>query len=103
MDLDVAVATTGDPRLGHAVFMAYSQQNHQTALNLTDDVTVFSDGGGKVTAARKPVVVQPIGASEQHGYHLPLNTDNFIVSRLCDAAGAISTSTGYPGAPVKPG
>ncbi len=38
-------------------------------------------------AAHKPVVIQPIGATEQHGYHLPLNTDNFIVSRLCDEAG----------------
>jgi len=38
------------------------------------------------TAARKPVVIQPIGATEQHGFHLPLNTDNFIVTRLCDAA-----------------
>jgi creatinine amidohydrolase len=37
-------------------------------------------------AARKPVVIQPIGATEQHGPHLPLNTDNFIVTRLCDAA-----------------
>jgi creatinine amidohydrolase len=37
-------------------------------------------------AARKPVVIQPIGATEQHGFHLPLNTDNFIVTRLCDAA-----------------
>lgn len=36
--------------------------------------------------ARKPVVIQPIGAMEQHGYHLPLNTDNFIVTRLCHAA-----------------
>jgi creatinine amidohydrolase len=37
-------------------------------------------------AKRKPVVIQPIGATEQHGYHLPLNTDNYIVTRLCDAA-----------------
>jgi creatinine amidohydrolase len=37
-------------------------------------------------SVRKPVVIQPIGATEQHGYHLPLNTDNFIVTRLCDAA-----------------
>jgi len=36
--------------------------------------------------ARNPVVIQPVGATEQHGYHLPLNTDNFIVTRLCDAA-----------------
>src|SRR5688500_4560353 len=41
----------------------------------------------RAAAARKPVVIQPIGATEQHGYHLPLNTDNFIVTRLCDAAG----------------
>ena len=41
----------------------------------------------RAVAARKPVVIQPIGATEQHGYHLPLNTDNFIVTRLCDAAG----------------
>lgn len=41
----------------------------------------------RAAAARKPVVIQPIGAMEQHGYHLPLNTDNYIISRLCDAAG----------------
>src|SRR3954447_17401962 len=40
----------------------------------------------KEAARRKPVVIQPIGATEQHGFHLPLNTDNFIVTRLCDAA-----------------
>jgi creatinine amidohydrolase len=33
------------------------------------------------------VVIQPIGAMEQHGPHLPLDTDDFIVTRLCDAAG----------------
>lgn len=41
-------------------------------------------------AARRdpqPVVVQPIGAMEQHGAHLPLNTDNYIVSRICHLAG----------------
>jgi creatinine amidohydrolase len=40
----------------------------------------------KDAQTRKPVVIQPIGATEQHGYHLPLNVDNFIVTRLCDAA-----------------
>jgi creatinine amidohydrolase len=40
----------------------------------------------KEAVRRKPVVIQPIGATEQHGLHLPLNTDNFIVTRLCDAA-----------------
>jgi creatinine amidohydrolase len=38
-------------------------------------------------AGENRVVIQPIGATEQHGPHLPLNTDNFIVTRLCDAAG----------------
>jgi creatinine amidohydrolase len=38
-------------------------------------------------AKRDRVVIQPIGAMEQHGPHLPLDTDDFIVTRLCDAAG----------------
>src|SRR5688500_10701657 len=41
----------------------------------------------RAAAGRRPVVIQPIGAMEQHGYHLPLNTDNYIISKICDAAG----------------
>lgn len=41
----------------------------------------------KAAAAHKAVVIQPIGAMEQHGAHLPLNTDNYIVSQICDRAG----------------
>jgi creatinine amidohydrolase len=33
--------------------------------------------------ARQPVVLLPFGAVEDHGPHLPLNTDNIIVERLC--------------------
>ena len=44
----------------------------------------------KAARARKPGVIQPIGAMEQHGFHLPLNTDDFIVSRVCDAAGRLA-------------
>lgn len=33
------------------------------------------------------VVLLPIGAMEQHGRHLPLNTDNYIVSHLCYEVG----------------
>ena len=38
-------------------------------------------------AATRPVIIQPIGAMEQHGSHLPLNTDNLIVSHICAEAG----------------
>ena len=41
----------------------------------------------KEAAAHKTVVVQPIGAMEQHGAHLPLNTDNYIVGQICQRAG----------------
>lgn len=44
----------------------------------------------KAARERGPVVIQPIGATEQHGFHLPLNTDNFIVSRVCAAAGRLA-------------
>jgi creatinine amidohydrolase len=33
--------------------------------------------------ARRPVVLLPFGAIEDHGPHLPLNTDNVIVEALC--------------------
>lgn len=34
------------------------------------------------------VVLQPLGAIEQHGRHLPVDTDNVIVSSLCEGAAA---------------
>jgi creatinine amidohydrolase len=33
--------------------------------------------------ARQPVVLLPFGAIEDHGPHLPLNTDNVIVEAIC--------------------
>jgi creatinine amidohydrolase/Fe(II)-dependent formamide hydrolase-like protein len=33
--------------------------------------------------ARQPVVLLPFGAVEDHGPHLPLNTDNIIVEAIC--------------------
>jgi creatinine amidohydrolase len=33
--------------------------------------------------ARQPVVLLPFGAVEDHGLHLPLNTDNLIVEAIC--------------------
>src|SRR5688572_21287177 len=36
---------------------------------------------------RKRSILIPIGVTEQHGYHLPLNTDALIASRLATQAG----------------
>ena len=33
--------------------------------------------------ARQPVVLLPFGTVEDHGPHLPLNTDNIIVEAIC--------------------
>lgn len=35
---------------------------------------------------RQPVVVLPVGSTEDHGYHLPLDTDNYLCWRLCEEA-----------------
>ena len=32
---------------------------------------------------RQPVVLLPFGTVEDHGPHLPLNTDNIIVEAIC--------------------
>jgi creatinine amidohydrolase len=32
---------------------------------------------------RQPVVLLPFGAVEDHGFHLPLNTDNIIIEAIC--------------------
>ena len=37
----------------------------------------------KEAIAQQRVILMPIGATEQHGRHLPLNTDNFIANHLC--------------------
>lgn len=34
------------------------------------------------------VILQPMGAIEQHGPHLPVDTDNLIAAALCDAVAA---------------
>ena len=40
---------------------------------------------GKV-AKKQPVVVVPIGSVEDHGPHLPLDVDNFLIWEICEAA-----------------
>ena len=34
----------------------------------------------------QPVVILPIGSVEDHGRHLPLDTDNFLIWSMCEAA-----------------
>jgi len=34
----------------------------------------------------QPVIIQPIGSVEDHGPHLPLDTDNFLIGSICEAA-----------------
>ena len=50
----------------------------------------------EASAARDDVLLLPIGATEQHGPHLPLNTDTVIASAACAYASAKT------GAPVLP-
>ena len=35
---------------------------------------------------RQPVVVLPVGSTEDHGHHLPLDVDHFVVTEMCEAA-----------------
>ena len=41
-------------------------------------------------AASGAIVVQPIGAVEQHGPHLPLDTDSAAVTAICERAAGLS-------------
>jgi len=37
----------------------------------------------RAAIARQPVVLLPFGTVEDHGPHLPINTDNVIVEAIC--------------------
>ena len=47
----------------------------------------------KALAQRNAVVIVPIGATEQHGPHLPVGTDRFTVERRC-GGGHLRIGTG---------
>jgi creatinine amidohydrolase len=47
----------------------------------------------QLVAGGQPLCVLPVGATEQHGPHLPTGTDSMIAGALCDAA---SERTGVP-------
>jgi creatinine amidohydrolase len=38
----------------------------------------------KDVISRQPVCILPIGSVEDHGKHLPLDVDNFLISTVCD-------------------
>jgi len=40
----------------------------------------------KEMVRRQPVVLLPIGSTEDHGHHLPLDTDNFLIGSICEEA-----------------
>ena len=40
----------------------------------------------KERVKQQPVVILPIGSVEDHGRHLPLDTDNFVIWSICEAA-----------------
>jgi creatinine amidohydrolase len=52
-------------------------------------------------ASARRIVLQPLGAIEQHGPHLPVDTDNLIAASLCSAAGQ-SRPEQYVVAPTVP-
>jgi len=48
--------------------------------------------------ARQPVVILPTGSTEQHGPHLPLDVDLFLVESVCLEVGQRAlASTLHPG------
>lgn len=40
----------------------------------------------KEVVERQPVVVLPVGSVEDHGPHLPLDVDNFLIGSICEEA-----------------
>ncbi len=40
----------------------------------------------KQVISRQPVCLIPVGSVEDHGHHLPLDTDNFLITSVCEEA-----------------
>ena len=43
-----------------------------------------------VAVREKKVLLLPIGSTEQHGHHLPLDVDNFLARSVCEAAARLA-------------
>ncbi|HEY7051608.1 MAG TPA: mycofactocin biosynthesis peptidyl-dipeptidase MftE [Mycobacterium sp.] len=68
-----------------------------------DRTVVFPTELGKSRSKQlegtSPTLVVPVGSTEQHGPHLPLDTDTRIAAAVADAVGSALRATDYP-APV---
>jgi creatinine amidohydrolase len=62
------------------------------------ELLAWPDLAERVSAAA--VVLVPVGATEQHGPHLPLTTDTLIAERLCRAAADRTGALVAPAIPV---
>ena len=51
--------------------------DHYTWMELRDKVK------------EQTVVILPVGSTEDHGYHMPLDVDTFLVSSVCEGAGRL--------------
>ena len=56
--------------------------------------------GQSLSGEGHPVGLVPVGATEQHGPHLPVGTDTLVAQAICDAASARTGALVLPALPV---
>ncbi len=56
----------------------------------------FRPGGAATVADGEPVGLVPVGATEQHGPHLPTGTDTLVAQALCEQASALTGAVVLP-------
>ena len=55
-------------------------------------MSALGDRTSPEIGAERPVVLVPLGSTEQHGPHLPIDTDTRITVALCEGAAAAWTA-----------